>query len=123
MMLPPPVAGNLLGRSPCHDLVQHRLLLSMLSQQPAQALDVFANAARTGEDDADIGGRYIDTLVEHLAGDQDRIFTRMKTKEDLPAFLRLGLVRDRRDEKTAGDLIDGGVIVGEYQHSVAAALL
>jgi len=41
------------------DLVQKCLLLAMLAQQSAEALDVFADAAVPDQNDADVGGRHV----------------------------------------------------------------
>ena len=73
MMLPAALAGELLRDVAGYGLVEQGLLLAGLAQEPAQALDVLANAAGAGQDDADTGRRYIHPLVQDLAGYQDGI--------------------------------------------------
>ena len=77
------------------------MLVAVLAQQSTETLNVLPHAARTGKDNADAGGRHIHAFVEHLAGHDDGIFAAMKTQQDLPAFLRFGLMRDGRDEEAA----------------------
>ena len=90
----------------------------MLAQQSAETLDVFADAAGAGEDDADVGGRHVHAFVEHLAGDDDVVCAGVESLEDLLAFARLGLMRDGGHQEAARDLVDAGVVVGENDDAV-----
>src|SRR5262245_32704599 len=101
MMLPSAVAGELLGRAARHDFVKQSLLVTVLAQEPAEALDVLPGAAGAGEDNANVGGWDVHALVENLAGDEDGVFARVEALQDLAAFLCLGLIGDRRDEEAA----------------------
>jgi len=94
------------------------LFVGVLTQQSAQTLHVFADAAGAGEDDADIGGGNIDAFVEYLAGDDHVVLAGMETLEDLLAFARLRLMRDRRRQKATRDLVDARVIVSEYDDAI-----
>ena len=48
----------------------------MFAQQSAQTLDVFADAAGAGEDDADVGGGDIDAFIENLTCHDDVVLRR-----------------------------------------------
>ena len=67
MVLPPPVAGELFGRAAGDDFVEKGLLVAVFAQQPAQALDVLADAAGAGKDDADAGGGDVQRMRSRLA--------------------------------------------------------
>src|SRR5262249_31618694 len=101
-----------------HHLVEQRLLFAVLPQQAAETLDVLADGAAARQDDADVGRRHIDTLVEDATGDNHIIIAGMEGLEDVPPLLGLGLVRDGRHEIAAGDRIDGSIIISEYKHAI-----
>src|SRR6516162_907030 len=103
MVLPPAFAGEFLGCVARDDLVEDRLLVSLFAQEPAQALDMLTDAASAGQDDADVRGWHINTLVEHLTGGHDGILSGMKALEDELAFLGFGLVGDGWHQEAAGD--------------------
>src|SRR5260370_41154172 len=83
MVLPPPLARELLGRAPAHHLVQQSLLVPLLAQQPAQPLHVLPDAAGAGQDDAHVGRGYVHAFVEYLAGDDHRVLARVEAPQDL----------------------------------------
>src|SRR5438270_4385560 len=109
VVLPSSLAGEFLRRAARHHFVEQRLLLPLLSQKATQTLHMLADTSGSREDDADVGRGDIDPLVEDLAGDEDGIFAGMEAEQDVAAFPGLGLVRNRRHEETAGDLINGGI--------------
>src|SRR5581483_143872 len=123
MMFSATLAGEFLGRIARYHLVEQRLLVAVLPQEAAEALHVLPDAAGPGEDDPDVRRRDVDPFVEHLAGNQDGIVADMEALENLSAFLGLGLVRDGRDEKPTGNLVNRGVVVGKDQDAVAAVPL
>src|SRR5215213_9989170 len=83
MVLPPALAGELLGRAAGDDLVEDRLLALLLAQQPAEALDVLADGAGPRQNDADVGRRHVHALVEDLARHHDRVLAAVEALEDL----------------------------------------
>ena len=94
-----------------------------LATTVASASATRPRAHAPGDDDAHLGLGYVDALVEHLAGHHNGVFAGMEPLENLLPLARLGLVGDRRDQKTAGDLVNGCVVVGENQYPVASVAL
>ena len=92
----------------------------VLGEQSAKALHMLTDAAGPGQNDPDIGRRYIDPLIENLAGHQNGIRAAVEPLENSPPFPGLGLVRDGRHQETPGNEIDRGIIVGENQRAIVA---
>ena len=110
-MLAAAFAGEEFGGIAADQLVERCLLAVHRPQDPAQPLDVLADAAGAGDDDPDAGFRHIDAFVQHLAGHQDPVLAGAEPVEKLLSLRSLGVVGDHRQEKGAPDRV-GGVIVG-----------
>src|SRR5262249_44349828 len=95
-VLPAPFAGEFFRRAPSHDFIKDCLLVSVLSQQPSESLDMLPDRARAGKHDANVSGRHIDSFVQDATGDNGRIIAGMKSFEDIAPFPGFRLMRDRR---------------------------
>ncbi len=65
-------------------LVQHRLLVAVLAQDAAEALDVLRRAAGAAEHDADVRRRHVHAFVEHLTGHDRGVFARVEASRGSP---------------------------------------
>src|SRR5207244_8140964 len=72
-------------------LVEHRLPVLAFTQHPAQALDIFACASRTAQNDGNFGFRDIDAFVEHAGGHDHTVLPATEAIEDLLALSSAGL--------------------------------
>src|SRR5579875_399673 len=120
MMLSPPFAGKLLDGAARHHFVQQRLLVAVLTQKTAQSLDVLADRAAAGQNDADIGRWHIDAFVEDTAGDNHIILPSVERLQNVAALFGPGLMGDGRHQEAPGDLIDCGIVISKYKHTILA---
>src|SRR5690348_3139804 len=86
----PPLAGM-----PSDQFVEDRLC-GLRSQDPSQALYIFARGRAAAHDDCHTGVRHVDAFVEHAPSDKLAILPGAETLQHLAALARRGPVGDGR---------------------------
>ena len=86
-------------------------------------MHVFPRAAAARQHDPDTGRGDVDTFVEDLTGDDDPIVARVELLQDVLSFLDFGLMRNRGNEITACDFVDGRVVGREDDDALAGMLV
>src|SRR3954467_6007218 len=117
-VLPPALAGVLLGGVGGDQLVERRALAGERAKDAAEALDMLAHGSGSGDHDRHARRRDIDALVEDPGRHQRAIGAVSEVGEQRAALLHLGLVSDRLDEEAARDLVAGRVVGGEQQRTL-----
>src|SRR5579884_1492827 len=104
--------------SPCHillrrptrnQLIQQRLTL-LGTQNPAQALDVFAFCAVATHNDCHAAVWHINAFVKYSTRNQFSVLARTKSLENSAPFLGMRLVSDARNTKATTNLIDDDIV-------------
>src|SRR5690606_24555473 len=105
-----------------HQLIKKRSLAGSMPKNPSQPLHMLTNAAATRHDDANARIRNIDTLVQHLGGDDDVELAGSKTIEHPSPLRQLRLMSQHRQEKLPADPISHGVVVRKNDDAILVML-